>query len=214
MVQKTYISVIIPLKIEWEPSYYVESHQNVGIGDRVKVSFAGKEYTGVVSATDITPETETSKIKPITKIETEIERILPEEIALWRHVADYYMCTIGEVYKAAYPSGKINLEEAHAQALTKARERKEKILAGMEARRDRIRERIDRKQELLAKSREGTKARAKYTEELERIMLELQRAETAIYILTKVIQKKGKCNEKRKSATTLFNKVYNICHKS
>ncbi len=180
MVQKTYISVIIPLKIEWEPSYYVESHQNVGIGDRVKVSFAGKEYTGVVSATDITPETDTSKIKPITKIETEIERILPEEIALWRHVADYYMCTIGEVYKAAYPSGKINLEEAHALALTKAKERKEKILAGMEARRDRIWERIDRKQELLAKSREGTKARAKYTEELERIILELQRAETAI----------------------------------
>ena len=180
MTQKTYISVIIPLKIEWEPSYYVEAEQNVGIGERVKVLFAGKEYTGVVSATDITPETDTSKIKPIKKIESELERILPEEITLWRHVAEYYMCTIGEVYKAAYPAGKINLEEAHAEALAKTKERKDKLLASMNAKLARIRERILKKQELIAKSKDGTKARVKYTEELGKIMLEQERAEAAI----------------------------------
>ena len=124
MLQKIFISVIIPLKIEWEPSYYVEAPLNLEIGERVKVIFAGKEYSGVVSAVNITPDTDPAKIKSIQKVETELERILPEEITLWRHVAEYYMCTIGEVYKAAYPSGKINLEEAHAEALAKSKARK------------------------------------------------------------------------------------------
>lgn len=180
MLQKTFISVIIPLKIEWEPSYYVEAPLNLEIGERVKVIFAGKEYSGVVSAVNITPDTDPAKIKSIQKVETELERILPEEITLWRHVAEYYMCTIGEVYKAAYPSGKINLEEAHAEALAKSKARKEKLLKSMKAKAEKIQERILRKQELIAKSKEGTKARAKYTEELERIRLELQRAEEAI----------------------------------
>ena len=180
MLQKTFISVIIPLKIEWEPSYYVETPLNLEIGERVKVIFAGKEYSGVVSAVNITPDTDPAKIKSIQKVETELERILPEEITLWRHVAEYYMCTIGEVYKAAYPSGKINLEEAHAEALAKSKARKEKLLKSMKAKAEKIQERILRKQELIAKSKEGTKARAKYTEELERIRLELQRAEEAI----------------------------------
>ena len=104
------------------------------IGDRVKVLFAGKEYIAVVSGTDANPDIESSKVKPIISVERNIEKVLNEEIALWRDVAQYYLCTVGEVYKAAYPIGKINLEEARAEAKKKAVERKEKVLAAIDLR--------------------------------------------------------------------------------
>ena len=123
MSEPSYISVIIPLKLEWEPCYRLPDNidpGNVVIGDRVKVRFANRMYSGVVSTTDVRPETDESKIKDIEEIEHGLERILPQEIELWRRVSDYYLCMIGEVYKAAYPVGKINLEEAHAAAVAKA----------------------------------------------------------------------------------------------
>ena len=219
MNQKTFISVILPLKLEWEPCYSLPEgmeaascceqvrvgdgesgaagkseqvragdreggaagkSEQVRVGDRVKVAFAGREYSAVVSATGISPEADPAKIKPIMCIEDSLERILPEEIQLWRQVASYYMCTIGEVYKAAYPLGKINLEEAHAEALVKTKERKEKLIESMKSKAERIRARMLRKEELIAGSKEGTKAKARYREELEKIQQELQTAEMAI----------------------------------
>ena len=131
MRQIAYVTVIIPLRLEWEPCYSLPDsieRESIIVGDRVKVTFANRTYSGVISATGILPETELSKIRDIVEIEEGLERILPEEIELWRKVADYYMCTVGEVYKAAYPVGKINLEEAHAAAVIRARERKKKML--------------------------------------------------------------------------------------
>ena len=145
--------------------------ESIIVGDRVKVTFANRTYSGVISATGILPETELSKIRDIVEIEEGLERILPEEIELWRKVADYYMCTVGEVYKAAYPVGKINLEEAHAAAVIRARERKKKMLDSMHQKIERIEYRLERKEDLLQKSKEGTKARARYSEEAEKIRI-------------------------------------------
>lgn len=178
-----YISVILPLKLEWEPCYCLPDScvsSDVYVGDRVKVKFAGKQYSGVISKKNIIPQTEISKIKSIDEIENDLDRILPEEIELWRRVADYYMCSIGEVYKAAYPSGKINLETAHATALQKIQQRRERLIDGMNGRIQRIQDRLAKKEELIAKSKEGTKAKAKYTEEAEKIKSELQIAREAL----------------------------------
>ena len=99
MATRTYISVILPLKLEWEPCYALPESQDPGkvrtveqepvvrVGDRVKVEFARKAYTGVVSAVGIEPETELHKIKEIVTVENGLERIREEEIALWRRVA-------------------------------------------------------------------------------------------------------------------------------
>ena len=114
MQKEKFISVILPLKLEWEP-YYCTSEE-LEIGDRVRVLFAGKKYVAVVSGTNANPDIDSSKVKPIVSVEREIEKVLNEEIELWRHVAQYYLCTVGEVYKAAYPIGKINLEEAFPEA--------------------------------------------------------------------------------------------------
>ena len=179
MAKASYIQVILPLKLEWEPFYRVDE-QAVAVGDRVRVIFAGKEYIGVVSAVDAQPEIDPKKIIPIVAVEKEMEKVFAQEIQLWRRVAEYYLCTVGEVYKAAYPLTKINLEEARAAALVKARERRERLLAGMRAKVEKIREKLQKKQELLEKSKPGTKAHQNHLEGLEKIRLELARAQEAV----------------------------------
>ena len=179
MANASYIQVILPLKLEWEPFYRVDE-QAVAVGDRVRVIFAGKEYIGVVSAVDAHPEIDPKKIIPIVAVEKEMEKVFAQEIQLWRRVAEYYLCTVGEVYKAAYPLTKINLEEARAAALVKARERRERLLAGMRAKVEKIREKLLKKQELLEKSKPGTKAHQNHLEGLEKIRSELARAQEAV----------------------------------
>lgn len=114
-----YISVILPLKLEWEPCY--RTTEDVRPGSRVRVKFAGKTYSAVVSKTDVTPDIAPEKVRDIESVELGMENILFAEIELWRKVADYYLCTVGEVYKAAYPAGKINMEQARAKSKRKAK---------------------------------------------------------------------------------------------
>ncbi len=175
----SYIQVILPLKLEWEPFYRMEE-AGVTIGDRARVIFAGKEYIAVVSAVNAQPEIDLKKIMPIVTLEREMERVLPEEIELWRQVADYYLCTVGEVYKAAYPAMKVTLEEARAAALAKARERRQRLLLSMNAKVDRIRGRLAKKQALAEKSKPGTKAFYTHQQGLEKIQKELQTALDAV----------------------------------
>lgn len=100
MDESTFIQVILPLKLEWEPYYLVETP--VVAGSRVKVEFAGKDYTAVVSAVGVTPpEHLVDRILYIKAIERELPPVFEQEIAFWRTLATYYLCTIGEVYKAA-----------------------------------------------------------------------------------------------------------------
>ena len=178
-----YISVILPLKLEWEPCYSLPSgmdSSDVKAGDRVKVQFAGKVYSGVVSKVGVKPETDPSKIKPIICIEEGLEPVLEEEMELWRQVAGYYLCSIGEVYKAAYPIGKINLEEARAAALEKARKSREKLLENMRGKVAKTQDRLEKKLALAAKAKEGTKTKLRNTEDAERIGQELETAREAL----------------------------------
>ena len=183
MAELTYISVILPLKLDWEPCYSIPKGMpagSVAVGDRVKVTFAGKAYSGVVSGVGIQPDTEPSKIKAFDCLEDGLERIFPEEIELWKKVAVYYMCTVGEVYKAAYPVGKINLEEAHAASIARSMARQERLLESMRLKTQRIQERLEKKQELAEKAKDGTKAKAKYIEDSKKIQEELDRATAAL----------------------------------
>lgn len=183
MKEAAYIKVILPLRLEWEPCYRLPEGtvpESVAVGDRVKVRFVNKIYSGVVSETGIKPETAPSRIREIKEIEDDLEKILPEEIELWRRVSDYYMCSIGEVYKAAYPVGKISLEEARAAALSRVKLRQERILDSMRQKVSRIEERLRKKEELIQKSRPGTKARARHSEEADKIRAELAAASQAL----------------------------------
>ena len=182
MEKKTYISVILPLKLEWEPCYSVPESMDVSgisVGDRVKVNFSNREYTGVVSGTGITPQADPAKIRDILEAETEMERIFPQEIDLWRKISEYYLCSIGEVYKAAYPHGKINLEEARAAALRKVRQHREKLTGSMQVKIDRLSSRLERKKELLSKARKES-TRSAYAAEIENLERDMEMAKKSL----------------------------------
>ena len=97
MPKTAFIQVILPLRLEWEPWYSLE---DAAVGDRVSVSLAGRAYTGVVSAVDVVPDPSV-KVLPATRLD--LPPVQEKEIAFWRALASYYLCTVGEVYKAAYP---------------------------------------------------------------------------------------------------------------
>ena len=182
MPQTNYISVILPLRLEWEPCYSCAFA--VAPGDRVRVVFAGKEYVGAVDRTGIEPEAELvsqGKIKPVIKVEDSLSPVFPEEIALWKAVAEYYMCTIGEVYKAAYPAVKIQNEETQArmdiQAKEKETARQKAKAEKVQAMISRLEERLSRKQEALGKARKDS-VKERLTAEAEGISAELERYRT------------------------------------
>lgn len=167
MGTKRYISVILPLKLEWEPCYW--TCEDINEGERVRVNFAGKEYVGVVTGVDVEPEIGQEKIREIISVERDMSKVLPEEMELWRKVADYYLCTAGEVFKAAYPSGKVNMEQARAEAKRKVCSRRAKALDAIVSKLERLEERLRKKEVLALKHKEGTKAKEACLKDMERL---------------------------------------------
>ena len=106
MAELCYIQVILPLKLEWEPYYRIPEGMQVKLGDRVRVLFAGAFYVACVSGVHVQPSLTTDKIQAIEGVEDKLPAISEEEIQFWKTLSQYYLCTIGEVYKAAYPAMK------------------------------------------------------------------------------------------------------------
>ena len=137
-----FIQVILPLRLEWDPCYRLPEGMRAEVGSRVRVQFAHKEYVGTVSALDVTPETAVERIQPVLSVEEGLPSVLPEEIRFWEAVADYYLCSVGEVYKAAYPALKREQEAVQAREQERLESRMEVLRAKMDkARRDDTRER-------------------------------------------------------------------------
>ena len=90
------------MKLEWFPWYWSETALEQGT--RVRVRLGRNVYTGFVLNDGGQPDIDPKRIQPVISVESQLERISDEEIKLWRFIADYYLCTIGEVFKAAYPA--------------------------------------------------------------------------------------------------------------
>ncbi len=174
MTGRFFIQVILPLRLEWEPFYYLDGE--ISVGNRVRVNFAGKEYVGVVSDVDSGEKAEasgiTNRVKPIIGEAEGLEPITKEEIALWRQIAEYYLCTVGEVYKAAYPAHKVAEEEVLARREALKAEREERNLAKIKDNIKRLEERAEKKAELAAKARKA-ESRERYLAEKERLEEEI-----------------------------------------
>ena len=127
---KSFVQVLLPLKLGWTPWYYTE--EELRVGQRVGVVFARKQMVGVVLNVGGTPDIDESRVEKITCTDTGLADISSRELELWRFIAEYYMCTLGEVFKAAYPSSKINSEKIAVQQLRRSeasRARMEDVLA-------------------------------------------------------------------------------------
>ncbi len=103
----TYADVILPVPLNGFFTYAVPFAMQMGIarGCRVLVPFGrGKHYVGMVARL----HDEKPLGYEVKEIEQLLDRepiLLPSQFKLWEWIADYYMSPIGEVYKAALPSG-------------------------------------------------------------------------------------------------------------
>ena len=150
--------------------------EQVRVGERVRVNFAGKEYVGVVSVENAGKQAEAmgivDKVKPIVGMAEGLEPVTQEEIALWRQIAEYYLCTVGEVYKAAYPAQKVEKEVVQARHEALKVEREEKNRTKIADKIKRLEERVEKKAEMAAKARKA-ESRERYLAEKERLEEEI-----------------------------------------
>jgi primosomal protein N' (replication factor Y) len=102
-----FIDVILPLPVEGKYTYRLPSALStaVAVGCRVIVPFGAKKiYTAIVLRLhDEQPEG--YEVKDILDVLDARPILLSTQLRLWQWIADYYICTLGEVYKAALPSG-------------------------------------------------------------------------------------------------------------
>jgi primosomal protein N' (replication factor Y) len=100
-----YVDLILPVPLQGLFTYAVPEGMSVRVGMRVLVTFGrSKTYLGiVVKVHDVKPES--YAVKPITQVMDEAPIVTDRQLRLWQWISDYYLSPIGEVYKAALPSG-------------------------------------------------------------------------------------------------------------
>jgi primosomal protein N' (replication factor Y) len=101
-----YAEIIIPLALPknytWEIPASLQPEVMEGI--RVEVMLgANKRYAGIVKKI-LTEKPAGFNPKPILSVLDEAPIVYPQQLALWEWMAQYYMCTEGEVMQAAVPS--------------------------------------------------------------------------------------------------------------
>ena len=100
-----YVDVILPVPLQGLFTYAVPDGMTVAVGMRVMVSFGrSKTYIGLAARLhDNKPEG--YDVKTIQQVMDAEPIVTDSQLKLWLWIADYYMSPIGEVYKAALPSG-------------------------------------------------------------------------------------------------------------
>lgn len=100
-----FAEIIIPLALPQNYTWSIPEHlqQAAKVGCRVEVQLRNKKYSGIIKRLH--------KDKPVAFEPKDIVNILDDEpiihkeqLDLWHWIADYYMCSEGEVMNAAVPS--------------------------------------------------------------------------------------------------------------
>ena len=103
-----YAQILLPLAVGTTFTYTVppELAARVKPGVRVVVQFGARRYyTGIVTALSNTPPEGAGQLKAVSDVADNTPVVLPAQLKLWQWISSYYMCTQGEVMKAALPSG-------------------------------------------------------------------------------------------------------------
>ncbi|MCH5224269.1 MAG: primosomal protein N', partial [Muribaculaceae bacterium] len=102
-----FADVILPLPIYSSFTYSIPEflENEVQVGSRVLVNFGKKKFfTGIVEAIH-TNKPKDYETKPLTAL-LDAEPILRyPQLNFWKWMAEYYLCSPGEVFKAAVPTG-------------------------------------------------------------------------------------------------------------
>lgn len=104
---RLYAEVILPLPLFGTFTYSIPTtlEGKAAVGHRVIVPFGRKKYyTGIIeSITPVAPEG--FEIKDISSVLDPWPVVKHPQLKLWEWIAEYYLCTAGDVYKAAVPAG-------------------------------------------------------------------------------------------------------------
>ena len=103
-----FVDVILPLPLAGSFTYRLgKAHAAVvQTGSRVVVQFGVKRYyTAIVVRKHNEVPQGDYEIKEVTEVLDAAPIVQPGQLRLWQWIADYYMCSVGDVYKAALPSG-------------------------------------------------------------------------------------------------------------
>ena len=103
----TYADVLVPVPIMGSFTYRIppEMADTLQVGHRVIVPFGRKKfYTGIVTGlSNIGPDD--YEVKDIAFQLDSKPMLRHPQLKFWQWVADYYLCTTGEVMRAAMPAG-------------------------------------------------------------------------------------------------------------
>lgn len=104
---RLYAEVILPLPLFGTFTYSIPTtlEGKAAVGHRVIVPFGRKKYyTGIIeSITPVAPEE--FEVKDISSVLDPWPVVKHPQLKLWEWIAEYYLCTAGDVYKAAVPAG-------------------------------------------------------------------------------------------------------------
>lgn len=102
-----FVDVILPVPLDGTFTYSVPTamRDKLKLGTRILVPFGkGKRHIGIAARLhDEQPEGYT--VKDVEDVLDDSPIITEQQYKLWQWIAQYYMAPIGEVYKAALPSG-------------------------------------------------------------------------------------------------------------
>lgn len=103
-----YAGVILPLSLDGPFTYRIpgEMEGAVSAGSRVIVQFGPKKfYTAIVESVSSVAPPPTMMVKDITLPLDPAPIVRGPQLRFWEWMAGYYLCTVGEVFKAALPAG-------------------------------------------------------------------------------------------------------------
>ncbi len=100
-----YAEIIIPLALPVNYTWSIPTgfQDKIQTGIRVEVELKNKKYTGIVK-TIFHEKPAAFTPKPILNILDNEPLVFADQLGLWEWMAQYYMCTEGEVMQAAIPS--------------------------------------------------------------------------------------------------------------
>ena len=104
---RIYVDVILPLRLAGEASYSLPEalRDAVDVGVWVAVTFHGRRYLAVVCRKGaLTAGIDPAAVHDIDEVKDGLPAISRQQMEFWKSIADYYLCTLGEVFKSACPA--------------------------------------------------------------------------------------------------------------
>ena len=101
-----YVDVILPLPLDGMFTYAVADAMvgQVRMGVRLLVPL-GRSKTYTAMAARLHDKKPDFDVKEVIAVLDDKPMLLTQQMKLWQWIADYYICPIGDIYKAALPSG-------------------------------------------------------------------------------------------------------------